>query len=267
MQGNFVNRGKGGIWKGLAIFDQYTRFSEILPNTRNAVLMYHAVGEEGYDRVSTDRFRHDISYISSQYEIVDLDAIIKDPTTDQKKVAITFDDALKNVYNNAVPVLREFNAPATIFAVADYLNDGSISHKNRYMDMTQLHTLVEDDLFTLGNHTKSHPHLERLAKESAIEREVVQAKADLEDQLGTDIERFSYPYGSYTDHVANVVSNTHRLATTTESRLLGESPDRAQIPRIDAKHNFHLVRWELSDASEIIKRVALRLGLIESVNF
>lgn len=266
MSGNIVNYGKWAVWKALGRLDAYTRFSEKLPNTRNAVVMYHAVGETGYERVSTERFRQDISYMSDHYEIVDLTEALENSTTERKKIAITFDDALENVYQNAVPILKEFDARATVFAVADYIADGT-TKKNEYMDQTQLKSLVDDDLFTIGNHTKSHPHLERLAKQSAIEREIVQAKNDLEDQLETDIDRFSYPYGSYTAHISDVVADTHELATTTESRLLGESPERTLIPRLDAKYEFSLLRWELSDTSEMVKSAAHRLGVIEGVDF
>jgi peptidoglycan/xylan/chitin deacetylase (PgdA/CDA1 family) len=205
--------------------------------------------------------------MSDHYEIVDLAEALENTTTERKRIAITFDDALENVYQNAVPILKKFDAPATVFVVADYIPDGTIKEDNEYMDLTQLRSLVDDDLFAIGNHTKSHPHLERLAKQSAIEREIVQAKNDLEDQLETDIDRFSYPYGSYTAHVSDVVADTHELATTTESRLLGESPERTQIPRLDAKYDFSRLRWELSDASEMVKSAAHRLGVIESVDF
>ena len=267
MSKGIVNCGKWAAWKGLAEMDKYLEFSGKLPNNRNAVVMYHAVGETGYERVSTERFRRDISYMSEHYEIVGLEEALKNTTTGPKKIAITFDDALENVYQNAIPILKEVDAPATVFAVADYISDGSTKENNEYMNLTQLKSLVDDNLFTIGNHTKSHPHLGRLAKQSAIEREIVQAKKDLENQLETDINRFSYPYGSYTGHVANVVADTHEMATTTESRLLGGSPERALIPRLDAKYDFSLLRWELSDTSGIVKSAAHRLGVIESVDF
>lgn len=267
MSSRIINCGKWASWNGLAEIDNYLEFSKKFPNNRNAVVMYHAVGETGYDRVSTERFRRDISYMSEHYEIVDLEESLKNTTTGQKRIAITFDDALENVYQNAIPILEEFEAPATVFAVADYISDDSTKEKNQYMNLTQLKSLVDNNLFTIGNHTKSHPHLERLAKQSAIEREIVQSKKELENQLETDINQFSYPYGSYTPHVADVVADTHELATTTESRLLGESPERALIPRLDAKYNFSLLRWELSDTSETVKSAARRFGVIESINF
>jgi peptidoglycan/xylan/chitin deacetylase (PgdA/CDA1 family) len=224
--------------------------------------MYHAVGRDGYGAITTERFRRDIAYIDDRYEIVDLPDVLENPTTGSKRIAITFDDAFENVFHNAVPVLREYNAPATVFAVADYLPDGTVNSDNAYMDWTQLRRLADHDFFTVGNHTKSHPHLARLATKAAIREQIVGAKRALEKRLNTEITRFCYPYGNYTDTVAEVVAETHELATTTSPRLIDESPQQVLIPRIDAKETDVLVRWELTDASRWVQRLAVRLGSI-----
>lgn len=252
-------------WKTLAWIDNRLNVSSYVPDTFNGVLMYHAIGQDGYGAVSTERFRRDIEYIHDRYKIVDLPDVLESPTTGTKRIAITFDDAFENVFHNAVPVLREYNAPATVFAVADYLPDGTVDSDNEYMDWTQLRMLADQDLFTVGNHTRSHPHLARLATKAAIREQTVGAKRALEEGLNTEITRFCYPYGNYTDTVAEVVAETHELATTTNPRLIDKPPRQVLIPRIDAKESDALVRWELTDASRWVQRVAVRLGLISSL--
>ncbi|GAH60774.1 unnamed protein product, partial [marine sediment metagenome] len=37
-------------------------------------------------------------------------------------VSITFDDGRGSVYNNALPVMREFNYVATVFVITDRIN-------------------------------------------------------------------------------------------------------------------------------------------------
>jgi len=253
-------------WEALARIDGQLSVSNYASDTFNGVLMYHAVGQEGYGAVSTDRFRRDIAYLDDQYEIVDLPEVLETPTTSRKRVAITFDDAFENVYYNAVPILREYNVPATVFAVVDYLSDGTENGENTYMDWDQLRSLAGDDLFSVGNHTKSHPHLERVASEAALRNQIVDAKQALEDGLKTEVNRFCYPNGRYNDTVVDIVAETHNLATTTNPRLISESPCNVLIPRIDAKKSDIFVRWELTDASRWVQQLAVRLGLMSPLD-
>ena len=253
-------------WKALALIDNQLGISDHVADKFNGVLMYHAVGDEGYGAVSTDRFRRDIAYLDDRYEIVDLPEVLETPTTDAKRIAITFDDAFENVYHNAVPVLREHDSPATVFAVTDYIADGTVDEDNMYMDWAQLRVLAEDDLFSVGNHTKSHPYLSELATETALREQIVGSKRVLEDGLETEVTRFCYPHGRYNDTVTRIVAETHEFATTTDPRLIDETPCDVLIPRIDAKESDILVRWELTDASRWIQQLAVHLGLMSSLN-
>lgn len=251
-------------WNALALIDNKLGMSNYAPNKFNGVLMYHAVGDKGYGAVSTDRFRRDIAYLDDRYEIVDLPEVLERPATGRKRVAITFDDAFENVYHNAVPVLREHDAPATVFAVVDYLSDGTVAEDNAHMDWEQLRALAEDDLFSVGNHTKSHPYLSELATETALKEQIVSSKRVLEDGLKTEVTRFCYPNGRYNDTVTRIVAETHEYATTTNPRLIDGTPCDVLIPRIDAKESERLVRWELTDVSRWIQRLAVHLGLMSS---
>lgn len=264
---SWVTTGKWLLWHGVAQCNRFTRLSDFVSQSRNAVLMYHAVGEDGYDRVSTDRFERDLQYVTNRYEVVDLPEVLEEPPSGEKKVAITFDDALENVYTNAVPLLREYDAPATIFVVADYVPDGTIAESNAYMDDAQLGKLVDEPLVTLGNHTRSHPHLARLATKTSLEDQIRRSQELLEAKLDVPIRRFCYPYGNYGDAALEMVGATHEYATTTDGRLLNDEESAHEIPRIDAKESEALVRWQLSDASERVKEAAYDLGVIESTDF
>lgn len=265
--GSLVHAGKWALWRVGGIADRYLQLSRLSDQSRNAVLMYHAVGAEGYDRVSTERFERDIRHVTQEYQVVDLPEVLTDPVEGEKKVAITFDDALENVYRNAIPILREYDVPATIFVVADYVPDGTVTTGNEYMDLEQLRELVEDASFALGNHTKSHPHLSRLATEDALTEQIVVAQRTLERRLQCTVDRFCYPYGDFDSGVSDVVAQSHEYATTTQGRLLRTDDSPVEIPRIDAKEPESLVRWQLSDLSERVKEVALQSGVIESAEF
>jgi peptidoglycan/xylan/chitin deacetylase (PgdA/CDA1 family) len=69
--------------------------------------------------ISTEQFRQQLEYLCSNYEVVPLDQIVaclqagKDMP--RRAVAITFDDAYRDVYLDAYPYLRQHRAPATVF--------------------------------------------------------------------------------------------------------------------------------------------------------
>ena len=82
---------------------------------RSRILMFHGVGAPEFP---AEVFRAQISFLSRFFRIVPLDEVwqpglIKGDT--RPKLALTFDDGLRNNFTVAYPVLRELGAPATFF--------------------------------------------------------------------------------------------------------------------------------------------------------
>lgn len=235
----------------------HTRLSERLPNTHSAVLMYHSVGEpQRYGSVPTERLRRDIQFLSEQYRIVDLPEVL-DPGP-EKRVALTFDDGLRNFYESAVPVLRELDVPATVFVstglidredepltrskwVRDEFPEGSV------MTPRQIRRLAESERIHVGNHTHTHPRLAALEDESTLRREIVGAKEELESQFGLSVSRFCYPFGDHDGRCVEIVADSHELAVTTRPDLVSPDMDRYRIPRLPAHVPERYLRWQLTD--------------------
>jgi peptidoglycan/xylan/chitin deacetylase (PgdA/CDA1 family) len=226
--------------------------------------MYHSVGEPNrYGNVSVRRLERDLRYLQKHCEIVDLPEIMKDQDASEKRVAVTFDDGWDDFYKNAVPVLEEENVPATVFVVSMYIGSDVMMSKDQVSDIIENHENV-----TVGNHTKSHPKLSRIGDEEELERQILGAKEDLEEEFGISVNRFCYPSGDFDDEAVDVVKGSHSMAVSTIPRVAGEdlefgveSRHRYVLPRIAAHNSKARVRWEMSDTGSRMRSWAKSSGL------
>jgi peptidoglycan/xylan/chitin deacetylase (PgdA/CDA1 family) len=96
------------------------------------ILFYHGVAPErtegiyNYSRkhITPKAFRTHLEYIAKHYNVLSLDEAIKRlraGTLPRHALAITFDDGYRNFYAHALPVLKEFKMPATVFLVTDFV--------------------------------------------------------------------------------------------------------------------------------------------------
>lgn len=86
------------------------------------ILLYHRVGNLPKDvyqlTVSTEHFAEQLDYLKQHSTLVHLHELVqasRDGSLPDRAVAITFDDGYVNNYTHAFPLLREAEAPATIF--------------------------------------------------------------------------------------------------------------------------------------------------------
>lgn len=262
-------------WHALAVIEQATRFASLIENTRDVVLLYHSVGGvPGIDYrwdVPVSVFRDQIHRFSARYELVDLETIATTRDPSQKRVAITFDDGFRSVYEHALPVLAAYDAPATLFVNPAFVDDEHFDELRARHDLPstahdvsltsdQLHEIAAEDRLTLGNHTFSHHDLSELPNGKAVQDEIVDAKHWLEDRFDVSVDRFSYPYGQIDERAAEVAAEAHDIAVTSEQSLVGQSTDPYAIPRLDACFPAATVGFESTDLAARLRSVARRLG-------
>ncbi|MBX0294016.1 polysaccharide deacetylase family protein [Haloarcula nitratireducens] len=221
--------------------------------------------------LSAEDFRAQIQELDKRFELVDLATLVDEPVADTKRIAVTFDDGFQNVYSTAVPILREFDVPATLFVSPAFLDGKNLAifnerhniptnSRDTMLTTGQLRQLSEDDLFTIGNHTYSHPDLQNLSDQQSIAEEIHRGKRELEQILGTSIQQFSYPYGSMDDRAQEIVTETHELAVTSVPELLKTNQERYQIPRIDTCLSPPTVSFEVTDISARLRQLARRVN-------
>ena len=124
-----------------------------------------------------------------------------------RHVAVTFDDGLAGLIDNALPELVLRNIPATIFIPTGYLgrrpqweiDNGSAEVNEPVMSADQLRQLPPD-LVSIGSHTRTHPRLTLLSQGEAL-AELCESRRELEEILERDIKLFSFPYGEYNQNL------------------------------------------------------------------
>jgi peptidoglycan/xylan/chitin deacetylase (PgdA/CDA1 family) len=97
------------------------------------ILLYHGVTDWVKDErdgtflnyngkhIDVDEFEKQMKWLSQNKRIVKLRDWIQYRPKDN--VAITFDDSYRNVYENAIPILRKYNIPATFFISTGFVDD------------------------------------------------------------------------------------------------------------------------------------------------
>ncbi len=171
-----------------------------------------------------------------QFNVISIEQLIEilgsDQTIPDNSVIITFDDAYRDILDNAVPTLKHYDFPATIFVATALV--GSSSH---YLDWSQLQRL-QDAGITMANHTVTHTHLLRMLLNENQEtwtqrltKEVEDAQTDLEKHLGVTDKIFAYPYGEYNRDVADLIRKLGYIAFSQQSGAIGKSTDTVILPR------------------------------------
>ena len=102
-----------------------------------------------------------------------------------------------------------------------------------------------------------------LARDSALERELVDSKAALEEACSTTVRWFSYPAGSQPGpRGRELIERTYAGAVGRGNRVAGPGADRWQVPRIEMHYlrRLALLRRVLAggDAYLALRRAGAR---------
>ena len=212
------------------------------------ILMYHMVREtedakEKRYCCHPTAFKKQMAYLKrAGYLVVGLDdlidSIINGTTPPQKSIAITFDDAFADNYENAFPVLKEYGFPATIFVVSQLVGrTNEWMHNNGYpqrklLGWSRLKEISANGI-TIGSHTRTHPSLIDIEVGSA-RQEILNSKSELEDALGRPVSFFAYPYGRFNENVEKCVVEAGYLgACSTRSGFNSEHANPFALRRIE----------------------------------
>lgn len=170
------------------------------------VLTWHKVSpswEPGITVVSPARFRLQVEALraAGARPLSLEDYIARDGKQEEggRLCLLCFDDAYECVAEHAAPLLLKLGWPATLFPVLGWLGDwnrwdrGLLGRCFRHLDADGLRSLL-DRGWSLGLHGRSHQRLCGRGLE-VLEREVVEARAELELLFGRSVHAIAWPYG------------------------------------------------------------------------
>ena len=136
-------------------------YAEKMCNNRNIpIIFYHEIGngKGGLTEfsVNVEPFEKQIQWLSRHFNIVSIDEIIKHIKGEIKLsgrvAAVTFDGGYAGNYKYAFPVLKRYNAPATIYITTEPIDD-NIPWERKLL---YLMSLTKKDRFTIIFDGKEH---------------------------------------------------------------------------------------------------------------
>ncbi len=172
----------------------------------------------------------------------------------QPGILLTFDDGFANNFEQAIPVLRELDAPAVFFITTQHVHDPRdwlpATHKQvarKWDDAADVPEEIAQDLYdgmsaeqlrqcaknpgiTIGAHSVKHPLLTQCSDED-LRAELGGSKRTLEEITGKEVDLFAYPTGDYDERVALAVRAAgYRAGFALDA--LGAGVEGYEIPRI-----------------------------------
>jgi GT2 family glycosyltransferase/peptidoglycan/xylan/chitin deacetylase (PgdA/CDA1 family) len=218
------------------------------------ILMYHSIDDNGDDpyAVSVGNFRRQMAWLAQHgFEVVSLSFLlrsIKDCNYRvlRNKVVITFDDGYSDFVTNALPILLNHKATATVFLVTDLLGG-----KASWNDAGQhLRLMSEDEAryiktqgMSLGSHTATHTKL-TLLDQDELKRQLEDSR-NVITSLGESFRAFAYPWGQWTSLVAEAVKASGfdcALAVGEGTRFT--AADAYFLPRVTIRSDTDLNRFQ-----------------------
>jgi peptidoglycan/xylan/chitin deacetylase (PgdA/CDA1 family) len=187
---------------------------QALAASHGVILQYHHVATDtpAITSVTPALFRQQMTFLRDNgFAVWPLPRLVEHLQADKPVpdgvVVITFDDAYRNIHDNAAPILREFGFPFTVFVSTEFV----ANRQRGYMTWDDLSALQKLG-GTLANHTHRHPHLlRRLEGESEsawkarIQSEITTAEQLLQAHVGDHPRYLAYPYGEANEAVIAMV--------------------------------------------------------------
>jgi peptidoglycan/xylan/chitin deacetylase (PgdA/CDA1 family) len=114
----------------------------------------------------------------------------------KKSVVITIDDGWRSAFDIALPILKKYGYPATLFVYTDLIVG---SEKTLSWDLVQEMARQGIDIQC---HSKTHRNLTLMGKRESfkeyvesVERELSECAQIIKKRLNKDVKYFAYPYG------------------------------------------------------------------------
>jgi poly-beta-1,6-N-acetyl-D-glucosamine N-deacetylase len=230
------------------------------PQYQAVVLQYHHVSSSTprSTSVSVEEFRSHLQYLHGNGFVVlplqDIVAALKrgQPLPD-KAIALSFDDAYLSVYTAAYPLLKSYGWPFTVFVPSGLVG----SNPKLYASWDQLREMAKAGA-TLANHSVGHPYfMTKTPGESAalwlarVEKEIVDAEANILAETGQSHHLHAYPYGEYDAQIAALLTRLGYVGFGQHSGAINASSDFTALPRFPFSGNYASLKSLIPKANSL----------------
>lgn len=215
-----------------------------VPSVSVPVLCYHRFGPTVADSmtVTTAVFESHLKYLRDNgYSVIPMQALIdyelgKTPPPPAKSVIITIDDGHRTVYEEVLPLIKQYRVPITLFIYPSAISN---SHAPYAMKWEQLHELADTGFFTIQSHTYWHPNFKTEKKrlspaeyEKFVTMQLKKSKAALEKRFGTPVDVLAWPFGIYDDDLlAHAKAAGYAAAFSIDGKPVRNGDHLQALPR------------------------------------
>lgn len=181
--------------------------------------IYHRFDDDRYPstNISARIFEQQLKYLRDQkiplVSTQDIsERIAKNQPLPEHAVMVTVDDAYRSFYDSAIPLIKKYNVPVSLFVNTDSVGTAG------YMSWDEIREVVAAGV-EIGNHTASHAYLVEIEEgesfqqwQQRIRGDILRAQEAFERELGLRPDIFAYPYGEYSSDVIAVLEELGFIA-------------------------------------------------------
>lgn len=241
------------------------------------ILMYHSISNHSKSKftpycVSPETLTRQMGYLKENgYVPLTVSDFMKardtrDEDVLRHAVVITFDDGFIDFYFEALPILKRYGFPATLYIATGYVGKTSLwlnpegeAHR-KMLTWEQIAELLENNI-EIGAHSITHPQLDIIPIDAARE-EIKGSKAALEKHLNREISTFAYPHGYYSIAVRKIVQEAgFSSACAVRYTLSPINDDRFILARLSVENDTDMctLLQRAKGPARLKEEVAIRL--------
>jgi peptidoglycan/xylan/chitin deacetylase (PgdA/CDA1 family) len=213
------------------------------------VLMYHSVSDTSWFFAVTPKdFDRQMCYLKKFFTPVKLRDIVDflegKRALPEHAVAVTFDDGYQDFLINALPILKKYRIPATLFVCAGTVDRKELGSYFPLLDWREIQEVGKSSLVDIGSHAMSHKKLTRILPGEA-ENEIVSSRVVIGEEASIRSQFFAYPKGSFDSVLEGVVLRAgYRGAVGAVQRLVTIKANRYAIPRVQVDRTISFFEFK-----------------------
>jgi len=207
----------------------------IVTASEGVIFVYHRFGETRIPstNIALETFASQLDYLSThKIPVLPLgevaDRLRRGVELPDRYVVLTVDDGYASFASGAMPLLRRYGYPVTLF-----VSSGSVGARG-YLDWDALKSLQAEGV-EIGNHSHHHPHLVNLWREKGekgVRDEIRRSQARFREKLGRAPRLLAYPFGETLPAITRIVADEGFVAAAVQlSGVVTPGSDLLRLPR------------------------------------
>jgi peptidoglycan/xylan/chitin deacetylase (PgdA/CDA1 family) len=185
----------------------------------------------GYNlSVTPDNFRAQVDWLTKTgYQTITFEQFVayfkeKKPLP-PKPIILTFDDAYRDFYTDAFPILKAYGQTGTVFVITGFTD------RPQYLVSEHIVEMALEGI-EFGGHSARHPDLRGISASTAA-IEINASKLALDMLVGKSTMAFAYPAGGFNDWAINLVKAAgYQAAVTTQEGMWHTERDLLALSRV-----------------------------------